>query len=78
VNRDPWFLAALAANVLFLPLLLLAACSPATTETAVESGMKSGMVACEVLLQDKSIERTPEAEAWCWTVVHGCAVRPAP
>lgn len=53
-------------------LVLLSACSPSTTETAVESGMKSGMIACEVLLQDPSIERTPEAEEWCRRVVHGC------
>lgn len=37
--------------------------------------MKAGMISCEMLLLDKNIERTPESEAWCWTVVHGCHVK---
>lgn len=30
------------------------------------------MLACEVMLADKTIPRTPEAEAFCRRVVDGC------
>jgi hypothetical protein len=58
----------------FVVALVLAtpACSAASKETAVQSGMTGGMVACEALLLDKSIPREPAAEEWCRVVVHGC------
>lgn len=61
------------SHALVFALLLLASCSAANArETAIQSGMTSGMVACEAMLLDKSIPREPAAEAWCRVVVHGC------
>lgn len=57
-------------HALVLALCMLAGC--ASKEEVIQSALNGGMLACDALLADKTIPRTPEAEAFCERVVNGC------
>lgn len=58
------------SRALVLPLLLLAGC--ASKEQAIQNSLNGAMLACDVLLADKSIPREPEAQAFCERMQRGC------
>jgi hypothetical protein len=55
-----------------LVLVCLAVLSCQSKEQAIQSALEGGMLACDVLLADPSIPRTPEAHAFCVTMTKGC------
>lgn len=61
-------------RALVCALLLLAGC--ASKEAAIQSGLNGGVVACEVLLLDKTIETEPGAREWCARLLNGCRELP--
>ena len=66
----PAQLGAEVIRALVFSLLLLAGC--ASKEQAVQNALNGAMLACDVLIEDKTIPRTPEAQAFCERLRRGC------